>query len=62
MIAGLLGENQKAEEILKDNADNRFYRYLPQIVDQLECWYNNEFLDKSYAQKAAEIITELKAK
>ena len=45
MIAGLLGDNQKAEEILKDNADNRYYRYLPQIVDQLECWYNNEFLD-----------------
>jgi len=45
MIAGLLGDKQKAEEILKDNADNRFYRYLPQIVDQLECWYNNEFLD-----------------
>jgi len=45
MIAGLSGDNQKAEEISKDKADNRYYRYLPQIVDQLECWYNNEFLD-----------------
>ncbi|WP_406823965.1 DUF4932 domain-containing protein [Pedobacter sp. KACC 23697] len=62
MIARLLGDRLKADEILKDNVDKRFYRYLPQIVDQLECWYNNEFLDKSYAQKAAEIITALKAK
>lgn len=62
MIARLLGDNLKAEEILKDNVDNRSYRYLPQIVDNLEFWYNNEFLDKSYVQKVTEIITNLKAK
>lgn len=60
VIARLLGDNAKAAMILQDNVKNKSYIYLPQIVEKLEYWYNNEFLDKTYGQKVSDIIAELK--
>ena len=59
MVTRLVGDNSKADEILKDNVDKKFI-YLPQIVEKLEFWYNNEYLTKTYEQKVSEIISELK--
>jgi len=60
IIARHLGDEAKANDILKDNIDNRSFIYLPQIIKKLEFWYDNEFLDKSYGRKVSEIIAELK--
>lgn len=60
IVTRLLNENLKADEILKDNYENRSFVYLPQIIEKLEYWYYNEYLDKSYEQKVLEIISELK--
>lgn len=60
IVTRLLNENQKADEILKDNYENRSFIYLPQIIEKLEYWYNNEYLDKSYEEKVKEIVSELK--
>ncbi|NBB27638.1 DUF4932 domain-containing protein [Cellulophaga sp. BC115SP] len=60
IIARLLGDNTKADMIYQDNLKNKSYIYLPQIVEKLEFWYNNEFLDKTYEQKVSDIIAELK--
>jgi hypothetical protein len=56
----LIGDNKKAEKILQENVKNKSFIYLPQIVEKLEYWYNNEFLDKTYDQKVSDIIAELK--
>ncbi len=60
IIAKRLGDEIKANDILKDNIQNRLFIYLPQIIEKLEFWYNNEFLDKTYEHKVGEIISELK--
>ncbi|PAC31974.1 DUF4932 domain-containing protein [Flectobacillus sp. BAB-3569] len=60
IIARLIGDNKKAEKILQENVKNKSFIYLPQIVEKLEYWYNNEFLDKTYDQKVSDIIAELK--
>ncbi|WP_431293332.1 DUF4932 domain-containing protein [Pedobacter sp. P26] len=60
IIARHLGDEVKANEILKDNIENRSFIYLPHIIEKLEFWYNNEFLDKTYERKVEEIISELK--
>lgn len=60
IIARHLGDEVKANELLKDNIENRSFIYLPQIIQKLEFWYNNEFLDITYEQKVNEIISELK--
>ncbi len=60
IIARHLGDEAQANVILKDNIENRSFIYLPQIIEKLEFWYNNEFLDKTYEGKVEEIISELK--
>jgi len=60
IIARHLGDEVKANELLKDNIENRSFIYIPQIIEKLEFWYNNEFLDITYEQKVNEIISELK--
>ena len=60
IITRLLNEKQKADEILKDNYENRSFVYLPQIIEKLEFWYYNEFFEKTYEEKVKEIISELK--
>lgn len=59
IIAKRLGDNEKADEILNDNLKNRSFIYLPQIVNQLEYWYYNEFFSKTYEQKVSEIVANL---
>lgn len=59
IIAKLLKDNKKAKEILEDNVKNRSFIYLPKIIGQLEYWYYNEYLDKSYTEKVSEIIKNL---
>ncbi len=59
IIAKLIGDNKKADEILNDNVKNRSFIYLPQIVNQLEYWYYNEFFTKTYDQKVSEIVANL---
>ncbi|MCZ4244265.1 DUF4932 domain-containing protein [Pedobacter punctiformis] len=58
VIARLIKDDKKAEQILKDNVENRSYIYLPQIVEKLEYWYNNEYFTKTYDQKISEIISQ----
>lgn len=60
IIARLIGDNNKSEKILQENVKNKSFIYLPQIVEKLEYWYNNEFLNKTYEQKVSDIIAELK--
>lgn len=60
IITRLLNEKQKADVILKDNYENRSFVYLPQIIEKLEFWYYNEFLEKTYEEKVKEIVSELK--
>lgn len=60
IIAKLIGDPSKATEILKDNIENKSFIYLPQILEKLEFWYSNEYFTKTYEQKVAEIIAELK--
>ncbi|MFY7829822.1 MAG: DUF4932 domain-containing protein [Flectobacillus sp.] len=60
IIARLIGDNNKAEKTLQENVKNKSFIYLPQIVEKLEYWYNNEFLNKTYEQKVSDIIAELK--
>jgi len=60
IIARLIGDNNKAEKILQENVKNKSFIYLPQIVENLEYWYNNEFLNKTYEQKVSDIIAEMK--
>lgn len=60
IIARLLNDHKKAVEILEDNVKNRSFIYLPQIIEQLEFWYNHEFLNKTYEEKVSEIIENLK--
>lgn len=60
IIARLIGDNNKAEKILQENVKNKSFIYLPQIVEKLEYWYNNEFLNKTYEQKVSDIIAEMK--
>ncbi|MRX41008.1 DUF4932 domain-containing protein [Flavobacterium sp. LC2016-23] len=59
VIAKLLGDDNKAQEIMNDNVTNRSFIYLPQIAEKLEYWYYNEFFTKTYPQKVDEIISEL---
>jgi hypothetical protein len=59
LTARLVGDSAKAEELLHDNVSQRHFRYLPQIVDQLQDWYDHEYLTKSYPQKVQEIIATL---
>jgi len=59
IIARHLGDEAKANDILKDNIENRSFIYLPQIIEKLEFWYDNEFLDKTYEYKVNEIISKL---
>jgi hypothetical protein len=59
IIARLLNDRQKADELFQDNIQNRSFVYLPQIIEKLEYWYNNEYLEKSYEEKVGEIISEL---
>ncbi|WP_431291963.1 DUF4932 domain-containing protein [Pedobacter sp. P26] len=60
IMARHLGDEAKANDILKDNIENRTFIYLPQVIEKLEFWYDNEFLDKTYEQKVSEIISELR--
>lgn len=60
IIAKLLKDDKKANEIMKDNVENRSFIYLPQIVEKLEYWYYNEYLEKSYEEKVSEIINTMK--
>ena len=60
IIAKLLGDTEKANEILTDNVKNRAFIYLPQIIEKLELWYYNDYFTKSYDQKVSEIISGLK--
>lgn len=60
IIANLLKDDKKADEIMKDNVENRSFIYLPQIVEKLEYWYYNEYLEKSYEEKVSEIVNTLK--
>ncbi len=60
IIARLLNDHKKADEILEDNVKNQSFIYLPQIIEQLEFWYNHEFLDKTYEERVSEIIENLK--
>ncbi|KAB1153399.1 DUF4932 domain-containing protein [Tenacibaculum aiptasiae] len=60
IIAKLLGDKTEANKILKDNIDNRSFILLPQIVEKLEFWYYNEYLNMSYDEKVNEIIAEMK--
>lgn len=59
IIAKLIGDSKKADEILNDNVKNRSFIYLPQIINQLEYWYYNEFFSKTYEQKVSEIVANL---
>lgn len=60
LTARLVHDPAKAEELLTDNVQQRHFIYLPQIVEQLQYWYDHEYLDKSYPQKVAEIIAGLR--
>lgn len=60
LVARLVGDPAKADELLQDNVANREFRYLPQIVEKLDYWYYHEYLDKSYQQKVEEIVAELR--
>ncbi len=60
LTARLLGDNTKARELLAENVQQRHFRYLPQMVEQLQYWYDHEYLDKSYPQKVQEIIAGLR--
>ncbi|MHC0442809.1 DUF4932 domain-containing protein [Flavobacterium sp. 3-210] len=59
VIAKLVGDSNKAQEIMNDNVTNRSFIYLPQIVEKLEYWYYHEFFTKTYQQKVEEIISQL---
>ncbi len=59
-ITRLLNDTQKADEILKDNYENRSFIYLPQILEKLEFWYHNEYLDKTYEEKVNEIVSDFR--
>jgi len=59
LTARLVGDPAKAQELLADNVQQRHFRYLPQIVEQLQDWYDHEYLTKSYPQKVQEIIAGL---
>lgn len=59
LTARLVGDPAKAQELLAENVQQRHFRYLPQIVRQLQYWYDNEYLLKSYPQKVTEIIATL---
>lgn len=59
IIAKLLNDTQKSNEILKDNYEKRSFIYLPQIIEKLEFWYYNEYFEKSYDDKVKEIINEI---
>lgn len=60
LTARLVGDSAKAQELLQENVTQRHFRYLPQIVEQLDYWYNHEYLTKSYPQKVQEIIAALR--
>lgn len=60
LTARLVGDSAKADELLTDNVQQRHFIYLPQIVTQLQHWYDHEYLDKSYPQKVEEIIAGLR--
>lgn len=60
ITARLVGDPLKAQEILDDNVRNRSFIYLPQIIGELEHWYDQEYLSKTYEQKVNEIIRRLK--
>lgn len=60
LTARLVGDPAKAEALLADNVQQCHFMYLPQIVAQLQYWYDHEYLDKSYPQKVQEIIAGLR--
>jgi len=60
IMARLLNDNKKADELLEDNIKNRSFIYLPQIIQKLEYWYYNEYFEKNYEEKVSEIISEMK--
>lgn len=60
IIARLLGDKMEADKILKDNIEDRSFVLLPQIIEKLEFWYYNQYLDMSYEDKVKEIIAEMK--
>jgi len=60
LVARLVGDPAKAAELLQDNVKNREFLYLPQIVEKLDYWYHNEYLDKTYQQKVQEIVADLR--
>ncbi len=60
LTARLVGDDAKARALLAENEQQRHFRYLPQIVEQLQYWYDHEYLDKSYPQKVEEIIAGLR--
>jgi hypothetical protein len=60
LTARLVGDPVKAQELLQDNVTQRHFRYLPQVVTQLQYWYDHEYLTKSYPQKVQEIIATLR--
>jgi len=62
IIARHIGDDGKAKEILDDAVTNRYFIYLPQIVEQLEYWYYNEYFTKTYQEKVNEIISKLNSK
>jgi hypothetical protein len=59
LTARLVGDQAKAQELLADNVQQRHFRYLPQIVEQLQYWYDHEYLNKTYPQKVQEIVASL---
>lgn len=60
IITRHLKDDKKATEILNDQVNNRSFIYLPQIIDALEYWYDNEYPNKSYNEKVIEIIKQLR--
>jgi hypothetical protein len=60
LTARLVDDPRKAQELLEDNVQQRHFKYLPQIVEQLQYWYDHEYLDKSYPEKVQEIIAGLR--
>ena len=60
IIAKLLKDETEADRILKDNVENRLFIFLPQIIEKLEFWYYNEYLDINYPEKVSQIIVEMK--
>lgn len=60
LTARLVGDPAQAQALLADNVQQRHFRYLPQVVEQLQYWYDHEYLDKSYPQKVQEIVAGLR--